>query len=110
MGTNDVCARFGLTPDPPGPGSIVGVADNALAGEKPLNGLRHLSVGNTTGWYIWSGDLSDVDDFFKPFHIEHIAEAVPDVVPYLSLPAGWRFLLAHGYEDVWEDSSLLNPL
>ncbi|WP_459213513.1 immunity protein Imm33 domain-containing protein [Paraburkholderia caribensis] len=28
-------------------------------------------------------------------------------MPYLGLPPGWRFLIAEGYEDVWEDAKLL---
>jgi hypothetical protein len=29
-------------------------------------------------------------------------------MPYLSLPPGWRFLIAPGHEDVWEDQSLFD--
>ncbi|WP_441294952.1 immunity protein Imm33 domain-containing protein [Massilia antarctica] len=29
------------------------------------------------------------------------------VVPYLSLPPGYRFQIADGYEDVWFDPALL---
>ncbi len=32
-----------------------------------------------------------------------------DVLPYLGLPPGWRFLVAPGYVDVWEDPALLAP-
>ncbi len=63
---------------------------------------------NASGWYIWSGDLSDAADFFKPIHLEHLADLIPAAVPYLSLPAGWRFQIAPGHEDVWQDDSLLN--
>ena len=103
-----VCTRFGLTPDPPTRGTEVGVAESALAGGTPLNGLRHAPEGNSNGWYVWSGDWSYDDHFFKPVHIEHIADLVPAAVPYLSLPPGWRFLLAPSLEDVWEDRSLLD--
>ncbi len=27
----------------------------------------------------------------------------PEVLPYLALPPGWRFLIADGYEDGWFD-------
>jgi hypothetical protein len=37
-----------------------------------------------------------------------VAEWCPAVLPYLELPPGWRFLIALGHEDVWEDPSLLN--
>ena len=41
-------------------------------------------------------------------HVEHLVEAMPFVAPYLSLPPGWRFLLADDHEDVWEDKALLD--
>jgi hypothetical protein len=40
-------------------------------------------------------------------HVEHLSIACREVLPFLALPPGWRFLLAPGYEDVWQDESLL---
>jgi hypothetical protein len=51
--------------------------------------------------------LSDAADFFQPMHIEHVSTRCPEILPYMGLPPGWRFLIADGYEDVWYDSSLL---
>jgi len=51
--------------------------------------------------------LSDDPDFFRPLHVEHVAEWCPEVQPYLALPPGWRFLIAPGHEDVWFDPALL---
>jgi hypothetical protein len=53
--------------------------------------------------------LSQKDDFFKPLHVSHIPEWAPLVLKYLGLPPGYRFLIDEkGYEDVWEDKSLIN--
>ncbi|WP_203899693.1 immunity protein Imm33 domain-containing protein [Virgisporangium aliadipatigenens] len=49
--------------------------------ELPINGLRH--------------------------PLRHLVHQRPELMVYLALPAGWRFLLAPGYEDVWSDGSLL---
>lgn len=43
-----------------------------------------------------------------PLHVGHLAEWCPDALPYLALPPGWRFLIAPGYEDVWEDPALFD--
>ena len=75
----------------------------------PLNGLRHPPERGTNGWYLWRGEaLSQAEDFFQSLHTEHLADWSPDVLPYLALPPGWRFLLAPGHEDVWYDASLMD--
>lgn len=75
----------------------------------PLNGLRHPAGHGMNGWYVWRGEeLGQADGFFEPLHARHLAEWSPDVMPYLALPCGWRFLLAPGHEDVWYDATLLN--
>lgn len=105
-----VCERFGATPDVPMPDSQVGVARNLRDSQTwPLNGLRHPPETGTSGWYLWRGDeLGRTDDFFQPLHAEHLAEWSPDVLAYLALPPGWRFLLAPDHEDVWYDETLLD--
>lgn len=75
---------------------------------RPVHGLRHPPEGDTCGWYVWAGDLTDDPAFFVPMHVEHLVEAVPEIAPYLPRPPGWRLLLADGYEDVWEDPALLD--
>ena len=102
------CERFGLafveSPDH----LKVGIAANVREGTQPINGLRHLPKGDTTGWYIWAGDtLSNDPDFFRPLHAAHLAQWCPTVLKYLGLPPGSRFLIAPDHEDVWFDESLL---
>jgi hypothetical protein len=75
----------------------------------PINGLRHLPTETTTGWYIWSGQQFSMEaDFFVPLHASHIPERCPEILKYLGLRPGWRFLYAPTQEDVWFDPSLLN--
>lgn len=103
-----VCARFGAGFHAVAPGTKVGVARNLRDAGWPLNGLRHAATDGTSGWFIWAGlELSLDDDFFLPLHVEHLASWCPAALPYLGLPPGYRFLLADGHEDVWEDASLL---
>ena len=106
----DVCARFGAAPQPPAPGSKVGFGRLGEPRAWPLHGLRHPPEGDTNGWYLWhGGDPTEDADFFAPLHVEHLAQRMPEALPYLALPPGWRFLLAPGREDVWFDASLLSP-
>ncbi|MCF7569669.1 hypothetical protein L3X37_15130 [Sabulilitoribacter arenilitoris] len=74
---------------------------------EPINGLRHPEHGKMNGWYIWSGEWSNADDFFKPLCVEHLIEKKPDIIKYLGLGVGFRFLTdKKGYEDVWFDQNI----
>jgi hypothetical protein len=105
----EIAARVGSEQRAPLPSEKVGIAPNVREGTMPLNGLRHPIVGDTSGWYFWSGEVfPEGDDAFVPLHIEHLSEWCPIAIPYLALAPGWRFLVAPGYEDVWFDESLLS--
>jgi hypothetical protein len=87
--------------------TIVGLSAN-LKSENPLHGLRHPAVENTSGWFLWAGELSEADDFFSPYHLYHLVELKPALIRYLALPPGFRFICDdNGYEDIWFDESLL---
>ena len=86
-----------------------GINKNFNVREFPINGLRHPPEGDTTGWYIWSGEkFSEVPGFFVPMHTSHLHDLCPVMMRYLGLAPGWRFLLAPDYEDVWFHPNLLN--
>jgi hypothetical protein len=104
----EICRRIGAAFVPPAAGSKLGIARAVGAVHLPLNGLRHPVEGETCGWYVWAGEaLFDAPDFFQPMHIEHVSSRCHEILPYLGLAPGWRFLIADGYEDMWYDSSLL---
>ena len=103
-----VCRRYGAEFMPPEETYKVGISESALRGEIPLHGLRHPPESGTTGWFIWSGEYSAEDDFFKPLHLYHLEQDCPAALPYLALPPGWRFLVAPGHRDVWFDGNLLD--
>jgi hypothetical protein len=87
----------------------IGIALNVRDGIYPINGLRHKPEREITGWFIWAGErFSHNPDFFVPLHVAHLSEWCPNVIKYLGLSPGWRFLIAPpSYEDVWVDKSLL---
>ena len=105
----NICKKYGAKFFESPPELKVGISLNVKDGLQPINGLRHPPERDTTGWYIWAGeDFSDDPDFFVPLHVEHLHEWCPQIIKYLGLPPGWRFLTANDYEDVWEDPSLLD--
>jgi hypothetical protein len=102
----EVCSRFGVVAEPLDLGGKLGIA-LATIGEFPINGLR-VRVDGTCRWFVWGGGEASTDrDFYQPLHVAHIAEYLPMVEPYLSLPPGYRFQIADGHEDVWFDPALL---
>jgi hypothetical protein len=101
-----VCREHGSKFVPCPPDSKLGIAVETL-GQTPIHGLRHPPVGDTNGWYIWAGEYSSDKDFFKPMHASHLTERLPEVVRFLGLPPGSRFLLAGELVDVWFDELLL---
>jgi len=104
-----VCEWVGVKPQKPEAATTLGIAFGTL-GSRPINGLRHKPENGTNGWYIWCGEvMSQDDDFFSPLHVEHIREYLPEVIEYLDLPPGYRFLIdGNNYEDVWYEAELLN--
>lgn len=105
---NAICQKYGATPFATPNNLKVGIAHKVRGKLLPINGLRVLPQGDTSGWYIWAGsEFSNDANFFVPLHVEHLADWCPEALPYLLLPPGWRFLVAPNYEDVWFDDALL---
>ncbi len=72
----------------------------------PFHALRH-PPANYSGWFLWSEEYNEADDFFKTTHAWHLLEYRPEIIKYLGLPAGYRVLIDDkGYEDIWYDASL----
>jgi len=89
--------------------NLLGVALESFDKFKmPVNGLRHpIENEQSSSWYIWAGEYSEVEIFFKPIHVSHLLELCPKALTYLGLAPGWRFLFDNRYEDVWYDEQLL---
>jgi hypothetical protein len=103
-----ICKKWGATYAPAPLDSTIGFATETqdLA---PINGLRHRPAHGTNGWFIWGGEqLSSDPKFFQPLHTKHLLVRKPEVVRFLGLPPGYRFLIAENYADVWFDPSLLD--
>ena len=102
-----ICDKFKAEFFPAGENEKFGIALETI-GLLPINALRHPPENGTCGWYIWCGEfMSEDPEFFKPMHVSHVNEYLPEIESYLALPPGFRILIAGSYEDVWFDSKLL---
>jgi hypothetical protein len=107
-GQKSICEKYGAQYVPCDANLMVGISKSFDPQNFPINGLRHPLLKNTTGWYIWSGEQFSLDpDFFIPIHAAHLNEQYGEIIKYLGLAPGWRFLFAPSQEDVWFDEQLL---
>ena len=98
----EICLKYNTKWSPINYKLKVGVSTDLKS--DPLNGKREKAESGITGWYIWSGAYDDKDDFFQPLCAEHLLQIRPEIIKYLGLDIGFRFLMdKDGYEDVWLD-------
>ena len=104
-----LCVEHQVQWTPPRPGSKAGLAHDVGTGLWPVNGLRLPVEDSTCGWYLWAGEgeMDQSAEYFEPVHVGHLYVRCQEVLPYLGLPPGWRFVIAPGYSDIWEDLALL---
>lgn len=101
----DICLKYNSKWNPVNKKLNIGVSSNL--GDDPINGLRHPAEKGTTGWFIWSGEYAENEDFFHPICAEHLLQIRPEIIKYLGLDIGYRFISdKNGYEDVWYDERL----
>lgn len=107
-GQDIVCEWIGVTSDKPDEDSLTRFAMESI-GRGILQGLRRPSNEKSNGWYIWFGDYSEANDFFSPISVKDLGDYLnSNVIDYLDLPTGYRFLIdGDNYENVWFDKELL---
>ncbi|ESU24653.1 hypothetical protein FLJC2902T_31850 [Flavobacterium limnosediminis JC2902] len=102
----EICEKYNSKWKPISKNLKIGVSENLDL--EPINGLRHKTEKGEVCWFIWGGEYSEDENFFKPMCAEHLLQRKPKVVDYLGLDEGFRFLInGKGYEDVWFDEKLL---
>ena len=95
-----ICDKYGLPAQ--APEAMVALAIGSLA-QSPIYGTRiALPENGTVSWFFHCGEHDDADDFYQPVHASRLPDMLPQVVDYLALPSGAKFILDRdGYEDVW---------
>ena len=102
----EICKKYGSNWKPINKTSNIAISENLDL--KTLNGLRNKANKGEVSWFIWSGEYSENDNFFKPICAEHLLQRKPKLIDYLGLDEGFRFLIVdNDYEDVWFDEKLL---
>ena len=104
-----ICAKFKADYSPVGLGMKVWVGRTIFEEDLvPINGARQASEGDESGWYVWSGtERFDDPDFFVTMDVADLDDWCSYAMPYLALPAGYRFIIADEHEQVWFDKQML---
>lgn len=96
-----VCAKHGAQFVEVRNYSMVRLAASSL-GQQPFQGCRSAVNGASSGWFLWAGENSMADYSFQPVSCTALFEKCPQVIKYLGLPPGYRFIIDdRGREDVW---------
>ena len=82
---------------------VIAVAVHTL-NKDPIVGIRKPAEGEEqVSWYIYGGELEGADSF-ETMTVRQFQELAPEVLPYLALDVGYRFMIdADDYEDVWKE-------
>lgn len=99
-----LCEEFGSSYVEVKGDDIVAVAVHSL-NKEPLVGLRKApETDENISWFIYGGELGEGEDFFETMSIKKLQEILPEVLPYLALQQGFRFMIdGDDYEDVWKE-------
>ena len=102
----EICEKYNSKWKPISKNLKIGISENLDL--EPIYGLRHKTENGKMCWFIYSGEYSEKDDFFKPICAEHLLQKKPKLIDYFGLDEGFRFIIdKKGYEDVWFDENLL---
>ncbi|PRA94539.1 hypothetical protein CQ046_22395 [Chryseobacterium sp. MYb7] len=99
---SEICWQQNLIPFFPNFNQSVVISDGVYEG-KDVEGIRYDSPHDESGWYLITDDYNDNIKSLKMVHFYHVAFARPDVLKYLAIPFGHRFIMEEGNIEIYKD-------
>ncbi|WP_079242573.1 hypothetical protein [Chryseobacterium indologenes] len=99
---SEVCCQQNLIPLFPNFNQSVVISDGVYEG-KDIEGIRYDSPQDESGWYFITDDYNDDIKSLKMVHFYHVAFARPDILKYLAIPFGYRFIMKNGNIEIHKD-------
>jgi len=99
---SEACWQQNLIPFFPNFNQSVVISDGVYEG-KDIEGIRYDSPQDESGWYLITDDYNDDIKSLKMVHFYHVAFARPDILKYLAIPFGYRFLMKDGNIEIRQD-------
>ncbi|WBV60638.1 hypothetical protein PFY12_00630 [Chryseobacterium camelliae] len=99
---SETCSYYGLVPQFPNFNQMVVISQGVYEG-KDIEGIRYESPDHMSGWWLITDDYNDDIKSLMTVHYSHVAFARPDILKYLALPFGYRFLMENGNFGIAKD-------
>lgn len=99
---SEICRQHNFIPLFPNFNQSVVISDGVYEG-KDIEGIRYDSPQDESGWYLITDDYNDDIKSLKMVHFYHVAFARPDILKYLAIPFGYRFIMKEGNIEIYKD-------
>ncbi|UCA61440.1 hypothetical protein KB553_07860 [Chryseobacterium rhizoplanae] len=99
---SELCSHYGLPVQFPNFSQMVVISKGVYEG-KDIEGIRYESPEHMSGWWLITDDYDDNIESLMTVHFHHVVFARPDILNYLALPFGYRFLMDNGIISVSKD-------
>ncbi|MDR6517307.1 immunity protein Imm33 domain-containing protein [Chryseobacterium camelliae] len=99
---SEICWQQNFIPIFPNFNQSVIISDGVYEG-KDVEGIRYDSPQDESGWYLITDDYNGDLKSLKMVHFYHVAFARPDILKYLAIPYGHRFLVKRGNVQISEN-------
>lgn len=99
---SEICSFYKLPAQFPNFNQMVVISKGVYEG-KDIEAIRYDSPENMSGWWLITDDYDDNIESLMTVHFYHVAFGRPDILKYLALPFGYRFLMENGNVSVSKD-------
>jgi hypothetical protein len=99
---SETCFQCELVPLFPNFNQQIVISKGVYEG-KDIEGIRYDSPDHMSGWWLITDDYDDNIESLMTVHYYHVAFKRPDILKYLALPFGYRFLMENGKIQIMKD-------
>ncbi|WP_326981987.1 hypothetical protein VUJ46_17410 [Chryseobacterium sp. MYb264] len=99
---SEICSYYKLHPQFPSFNQMVVISKGVYEG-KDIEAIRYESPEHMSGWWLITDDYDDDIKSLMTVHFHHVAFNRPDILKYLALPFGYRFLIDNNVIHVSKD-------
>ncbi|GAE64562.1 hypothetical protein H3Z85_03475 [Chryseobacterium indologenes] len=99
---SEICAHYGLPTQFPNFNQMVVISKGVYEG-KDIEAIRYESPENMSGWWLITDDYDDNIESLMTVHYHHVAFTRADILGYLAIPFGYRFLMENKKISVSKD-------